>query len=76
VETLIPRYAGKQFSAFKQDLIEIAVGTLGPIGAEMSRLMADPAAIDAILRDGRDRAGAIATPILHKTQDIIGLLRP
>jgi tryptophanyl-tRNA synthetase len=76
VETLIPRYAGKQFSAFKQDLIEIAVGTLGPIGAEMSRLMADPAAIDAILRDGRDRASAIATPILHKTQDIIGLLRP
>jgi tryptophanyl-tRNA synthetase len=75
VETLIPRYAGKQFSAFKQDLIEIAVGTLGPIGAEMSRLMADPAAIDAILRDGRDRASAIATPILHKTQDIIGLLR-
>lgn len=76
VETLIPRYAGKQFSAFKQDLIEIAVGALGPIGAEMSRLMADPAAIDAILRDGRDRASAIATPILHKTQDIIGLLRP
>ncbi len=75
VEALIPRYAGKQFSAFKQDLIEIAVGALGPIGAEMSRLMADPAAIDAILRDGRDRASAIATPILHKTQDIIGLLR-
>jgi tryptophanyl-tRNA synthetase len=76
VEALVPRYAGKLFSAFKPDLVEIAVATLGPIGTEMTRLMADPVSIDAILRNGRERANAIAEPILHQTQDIIGLLRP
>ena len=35
-------HGGKPFSAFKEALTEVAVAKLGPIGAEMRRLRADP----------------------------------
>jgi len=70
------RFEGAQFSAFKKELTELAVEKLGPIGAEMKRLQADPGHVDAVLRDGAERADAIARPILREVQDIVGFLRP
>ncbi len=67
-------YAGKEFSAFKKDLTDLAVATLGPIGAEMKRLMAHSDEIDAILAAGAERAGAIAEPILREIEEIVGFL--
>jgi len=32
--------------------------------------------IDRVLKDGADKARAIAAPILQRTYDIVGLLRP
>ena len=69
---LITRYAGQQFSGFKNDLAEIAVAKLTPIAAEMRRLLADPAEIDAILAAGAERAGAIAEPILKDVKRLVG----
>jgi tryptophanyl-tRNA synthetase len=43
--------------------------------AETQRLLADPATIDATLRDGARRAAAIADPIVAKTEDLVGFLR-
>ena len=75
-ETALARFAGKNFSAFKEELSGVAVEVLGKIGGEMRRLMADPGHIDTVLRRGAERAAAIATPILREVQDITGLLRP
>ncbi|CAA7616337.1 tryptophan--tRNA ligase [Magnetospirillum sp. UT-4] len=75
-EAVIQRFAGQQFSAFKQELIDLAVATLGPINAEMKRLMADPGHIDAVLKQGAERADAIARPILAEIYDIVGFLKP
>ena len=72
----LARFAGAQFSAFKKELADLAVATLGPIGAEMKRLTADPAHIDAILRKGGERARAFGDQTLRDVQDIVGLLRP
>ncbi len=68
-------YGGQPFSKFKEALTEVAVETLGAIGEEMRRLMADPAEIDAILRRGADDARTIADPILEEVKEIVGLLR-
>ena len=67
---------GAQFSRFKEDLTELAVAKLGPIGAEMKRLMAEPDHVDAILRRGAERAHDIAHPILDEVHEIVGFLRP
>jgi tryptophanyl-tRNA synthetase len=75
-EAALSGFAGQNFSVFKEALTEVSVATLGRIGGEMRRLMADPGHIDAILHKGAERASAIATPILREVQDITGLLRP
>ncbi len=75
-EDVLARIGGKPFSAFKQELGELMVATLGPINAEMKRLQADPGHVDAILRDGGQRARALAEPILKEVYDTVGFLQP
>ena len=75
VETLA-EFEGSQFSHFKAVLTDLAVATLGPVGAEMKRLMADPAPVDGVLAEGAAQARAIAEPILAEVRDIVGFLQP
>jgi len=72
----VEKFAGRQFSAFKNELAEVAADVLGKIGAEMRRLLADPGYIDGVLKRGAARADAIAAPVLRQVFDIMGLLRP
>lgn len=73
---VVAAFAGKQFSEFKTALTDLAVAKLGPIGAEMQRLMKDPGHVDGILRDGAQRARAIAGPILADVYKTVGFLKP
>jgi tryptophanyl-tRNA synthetase len=75
-EAALSRFAGENFSTFKEALSALAVDVLGRIGGEMRRLLAEPGHIDRILRHGAERASAIAMPVLREVQDITGLLRP
>ena len=70
------RFAGAQFSKFKEDLTTLAVDTLSPVTAEMRRLLDDPGYIDTVLRDGAQRADALAQPILREVKEIVGFLSP
>jgi tryptophanyl-tRNA synthetase len=72
---VLGEYGGAQFSTFKAALVDLAVEKLGPIGSEMKRLTADPAAIDAILAEGGARAGAIARETVDAVKDIVGFVR-
>ncbi|MFH6783144.1 MULTISPECIES: tryptophan--tRNA ligase [Methylobacterium] len=74
-EDVLRDYGGAQFSAFKGALVDLAVAKLGPIGAEMQRLVADPGHIDAVLADGAARAEAIAAPNIAAVKDIVGFVR-
>ncbi|BBD35375.1 tryptophanyl-tRNA synthetase [Aminobacter sp. Y103A] len=73
-EEVLSQFAGQQFSVFKPALADLAVEKLSPIASEMRRLMADPGHIDAVLRDGGDRARAIAETTMKDVRNIIGLL--
>jgi tryptophanyl-tRNA synthetase len=70
------QFAGQQFSAFKGNLVDLAVDKLAPISTEMNRLMSDVGEIDRILRRGADKANELASANLAEAKDIIGLLRP
>jgi tryptophanyl-tRNA synthetase len=72
---VLKEFGGAQFSAFKKSLAEIAVSRIGPVNAEMTRLLADPAEIDRLLADGARRAKAIAGPIMNEVKDVVGFLR-
>jgi tryptophanyl-tRNA synthetase len=76
IEQVLAEVGGKQFSEFKQILSERCVESLGPIGNEMKRLVAEPQHIDAILHDGADRARRMTRPILEEVMDIVGFVHP
>jgi tryptophanyl-tRNA synthetase len=72
---VLREFGGAQFSRFKEALTELAVAKLGPIGAEMKRLMAEPAHIDAVLKDGSARAHTIAAETMRGVRDIVGFVQ-
>lgn len=72
---VLQEFGGQQFSTFKPALVDLTVNVLGPINSEMRRLLDDTAHIDAILRDGGERAGVIAEKTMNDVRDIIGFLR-
>jgi tryptophanyl-tRNA synthetase len=73
---VLQEFGGSQFSKFKAVLAELAVARLGPVNAEMSRLLADPDEIDRVLADGAGRARLLAAPVMRQVKEIVGFLRP
>lgn len=72
---VLAEFGGRQFSEFKPVLAELAVEKLAPINAEMRRLTDDPGHIDAVLKDGGERAGAIAEKTMADVKEIVGFLQ-
>ena len=72
---VLARYAGQGFGTFKPALADLAVSVLGPISAEMRRLVGDPAEIDRILVAGAERASAAAEPVVAEAKRIVGFWR-
>ena len=75
-EQVLAEYGGKGFGTFKPALADLAVDHLGPITARMRELMDNPDEIDAALRQGAERANAIAEPIMEEVRQIVGFWRP
>ncbi|GAB4362421.1 MAG: tryptophan--tRNA ligase [Kiloniellaceae bacterium] len=73
---VVGSFAGKGFADFKKELTDVAVASLGHIGEEMKRMVNDSHYVDSILREGAERARAIAQPIIDEVYDIVGFLRP
>jgi len=71
---VLAQFGGAQFSAFKAALIDLTVGKLAPLNAEMRRLIADPAYIDHVLADGALRAQRIAAETMKAVKDIVGFV--
>src|ERR1043165_6998319 len=72
---ILTEFGGGQFSSFKNALVDLAVTRLGPINAEMKRLVADPGDIDSVLADGAARAQVVAAETMKAVKDIVGFVR-
>ena len=71
---ILKQFGGAQFSSFKAALVDLAVAKLGPINAEMKRLVADPVHIDSVLAQGAARAQVIAAETMKAVKDIVGFV--
>ena len=69
---VIEEYGGREFSKFKKDLADLCVDKITPIGNEMRKLMNDMKYLDSILESGKDKASAVAKPVLRQVYEIIG----
>ncbi len=61
---------------FKQRFAEVTVEYLKPIQAKYAEVVADPAYLDALLAEGRDRAASIANATLVEAKAAMGFLPP
>ncbi len=76
VAEVLRRHEGKGFGPFKESLTELVESVIRPIAEATQRIEQDAGEIDRILRNGADRAAAIADPIVTEAEKIVGFLQP
>ncbi len=74
MERVLSEFGGRNFADFKSALTELCVEKLGPMGAEMKRLTADPGYVEDVLARGADRARAIAAPVMAEVYQTMGIV--
>jgi tryptophanyl-tRNA synthetase len=74
-DTVLARFGGQGFGAFKPALGEVLVETLRPISARFRELLADREELDAILARGSAKARELGRPTLDATYAALGLVR-
>ena len=68
----VNEFSGKNFSEFKESLIDILINKLEPISSEINKLMADRKYLDNILSIGFEKANKTASLKVKKIKEIIG----
>jgi tryptophanyl-tRNA synthetase len=74
VEDLEKSYDGQGYGAFKRDLAEVVVEFVTPFRRRTLELLQDRAQLDAILRDGEEKAGPVAARTLADVYDRVGFV--
>ena len=74
LEDVIAEFAGQQFSGFKNALADLTIAKIEPITAKMRALLADPAEIDRVLKEGSQKARAIAVPVMAEVKKKVGFI--
>ena len=72
---VLSEYGGQGWGVFKPALAELAVETLAPISEALRGHLEDGERLDAILRDGAQRARALTAPILEDVKNVVGFWR-
>ena len=66
-------FEGRGYGAFKTAVGEAVVSVLSPLRGEYERILEDTAYLDAVLKDGQERASEKAELMLRKVKERIGL---
>ena len=71
LELSIDKFAGKNFSEFKEELSEILITKIIPISEEIKKLIKDKLYLDSILLDGVEKANNIASKKIKNIKEIV-----
>ena len=71
---VLGQFGGQGFGAFKPALADLVVSKLAPMNARYRELLANPAAIDAALSEGAERARDVARETMREVRDAVGFL--
>ena len=72
LEETINKFSGKNFSEFKENLIQVLIEKIVPISVEIKKLLDDKNYLDEILLDGSKKAEDIASKKIKKIHKILG----
>ncbi|CUP46536.1 MAG: tryptophan--tRNA ligase [Clostridium baratii] len=73
-EDLVKEYEGKGYADLKKDVAEAIVTELEPIQERVKELLKDKKALEAIYKEGANKANYIANKTLRKMQKKIGFI--
>ncbi len=65
---------GKDFSKFKNELSDVLISTICPIGKKINEIKKDKALLTKILNDGTEKARSIAEKNLVEVKKLVGLV--
>jgi len=67
-------FEGQGYGAFKPAVGQAVSDLLRPVREDFERFMASPDHLEAVMRDGRDRAHTLAAATMDKVRDAIGFV--
>ena len=68
-------FCGSDFKKLKAELSDLLISELDPISQEIKKLLKDKTYLKKVLKEGSEKARAIADPILKETFEIIGMVK-
>ena len=74
VESLVPEYEDKMYGHLKTDVADAVVALVEPVQAEFNRLRNDRGQLDAIMREGAEKASARAAKTLAQAYEAVGFI--
>ena len=72
LEKCLEKFAGKNFSSFKENLSQVLVEEMEPISKEIKKLLNERKYLDEILDKGCEKANILASKKIKKIQEIVG----
>ncbi|MDR2514079.1 MAG: tryptophan--tRNA ligase [Christensenellaceae bacterium] len=73
IEALVQKLAGKGYGELKNAVAEACIAGLAPVQAEYKRILNEKSFLEEVMRDGAERAGAIAHKTMLKVRKRLGL---
>ena len=73
-DEVVDRYVGKGYADLKKDTAEVIINELAPIQEKFNELMSDKKALEAIYKEGAEKANYVSMKLLRKMQKKIGLI--
>jgi len=72
-EAIESRFAGRGYGHLKKDVADLVLATLEPIQSRWQEIVTDEGYLDGILEAGAERARSIASQVLVRVKDAVGL---
>ncbi|MBM3468187.1 MAG: tryptophan--tRNA ligase [Alphaproteobacteria bacterium] len=74
-DQICQKFAGNNFSTFKEDITNLLIEHILPIGQEIQRLLKEGKHLESILKTGAERANLLANKHMNDVREAVGLLK-
>ncbi len=74
LEEVLNEMSGKEYSFLKNNLAELLISEITPVGIEIKKLLDDKAHLEQILKKGKEKANFIAEENLKNIREKVGLI--
>ncbi|WP_026960151.1 tryptophan--tRNA ligase [Aliagarivorans taiwanensis] len=75
IDELVASYEGKMYGHLKVDTADAVVAMLEPVQQRFQEIREDADYLDSVMKDGAERASAVALKTLDKVKEVVGFIK-